>query len=441
MLATTPLRGILLGAAVLVTACKFPPPADVPDDDAMLDAATCIPSTVTCADGALTVCDDEGVATQRVCTFGCAPDGDRCGDLAPSNGLAAYLDQARAAPAIVWLGQAVIDTDAAQVLIDGRPVPTQTAIVASVPVEILVVVARSVEVDSVTAHGGRALAIVSDGDVLIHGTLSVSASHQLPGAGASRANDPACTARSGTASVGGTGGAGGGGFGTPGGAGGLGHLSPGGAGGGTLGNQKLVPLRGGCPGAFKVGAPSSNVAYEQPGAAGGALQISARGAVRLDPAAAITASGGGAKGDSQEPFSPICVEPTGTATSCNVGSGGGAGGAVLVESGDLVVPPTAVVVANGGAGSCGFVGFSPDGSLSEQPAQAPTCSSVSGAGAAGVGAAGDIAGGHGGDGDSAGGGGGGGVGRIRINLPAGVVFDPGPPIVSPSPTFGVALAR
>jgi hypothetical protein len=291
--------------------------------------------------------------TERPCTFGCAPNGDRCGDLAPSNGLGPYLDQARTAAPVAWLGHAIIDTDAAQVLIDGRPVETRTAIAAGIPVEFLVVIAGTFEADDVTARGRRALAIVSDGDVVLHGTLSVAAEHHLPGAGASMANDPACTARAGVAAVRGTGGAGGGGFGRAGGSGGIGAVSPGGNGGAGVGNPSLVPLRGGCPGAYKVGTPTSNDAHEQPGAAGGAVQITTRGVVRLDSAAIINASGGGAKGDTQEPFSPICGETAGTAPRCNVGSGGGAGGAILIEARDLVVPPSAGLVANGGAEAAG----------------------------------------------------------------------------------------
>lgn len=420
------------------TGCKFPYPADVVGED----AGACVASTTTCADATLTVCDAEGQPTATACAFGCAPAGEaRCADLAPSNGLAMYLDQARTAAPVVLTGAAVIDTDTGQVRVGGNLVGVQTAVVASAPVDILVIIARTFEAGDVTAHGRRALAIVADGDVVLRGTLSVSAVREVPGAGAGAANDPACTARNGTAQPSGTGGAGGGGYGTPGGRGGNGGPSAGGAPGAPAGNEMIVPLRGGCPGASKFGAPSPRATDEQPGAAGGAVQVATRGALRLDASGQIVAAGGGAKGNTDEPIPPFCADTNGQAPGCDVGSGGGSGGAVLIEAGAVHLATSSVLAANGGAGHCGFVGSAEDGTRAESPAPGRSCATIPGAGDAGAGGAGTVGGFNGGNGGKTGGGGGGGAGRIRINLPRGTSLDPGPPVVSPAPSFGVAATR
>lgn len=429
---------LLVVAAAMLAGCKFPYPADVPDDDAEVDAGACTPSTTTCVDATLIVCDADGVPTETACTFGCAPGGDRCGDLAPSNGLAPYLDQARNAAPVVLAGTALIDTDTGRVTVDGNIVAVQTAVASSAPVEILVIIAKTFEADDVTARGRRALAIVSDGDVVLHGTLSVSASHEVPGAGAGSAGDPTCDATRGTSGSAGTGGAGGGGFGTTGGRGGTGGPNAGGNAGSVVGTAALAPLRGGCPGAFKNVIPNADPEAEQAGAGGGAIQISARGALRLDATAFIAASGGGAKGITGD-F--MCFELAGDPPRCRAGSGGGAGGGILLEATTVQVPPSAGIVANGGAGHCSAYGLASDGVLSESSAPGTDCSSVAEAGSGGAGGAGSLGGFNGTAGQATGGGGGGGAGRIRINLPPLVVFDPGPPIVSPAPSLGAVATR
>ena len=61
MRARRPLMSITAGLLVLA-ACKFPPPEDVPDDGAVDASDVCTPSTTTCSDDVLTVCDAEGHA-------------------------------------------------------------------------------------------------------------------------------------------------------------------------------------------------------------------------------------------------------------------------------------------------------------------------------------------------------------------------------------------
>lgn len=421
------------------TGCKFPYPADVVGED----AGACVASTTTCADATLTVCDAEGQPTATACAFGCAPgDEARCADLAPSNGLAMYLDQARTAAPVVLTGAAVIDTDTGQVRVGGNLVGVQTAVVASAPVDILVIIARMFEAGDVTAHGRRALAIVADGDVVLRGTLSVSAIDGVPGAGASVANDPACTARPSTLGTTGTGGAGGGGHGTSGGRGGNGGDSIGGVAGSINGNAEQVPLRGGCPGGYAYGVASGDPSGGHAGPGGGALQISTRGSIALSSGGGIAAAGGGARGPTVcAPICPVCMTPAGSAPACDPGSGGGAGGGVLLEASALVVPVGAALTANGGAGHCSSLGASADGTTSESSAMGSVCSPANGIGSGGDGAAGTVGGFEGSAAVPYGGGGGGGAGRIRINLPTNVSFDPGPPIVSPPPSLGVAARR
>ena len=428
----------LTAALLVLGACKFPPPEDVPDDGAVDASDACTPSTTTCNEDVLTVCDAEGHATNTACTFGCAPSGDRCGDLAPSNGLAMYLDRARTAAPVVLAGEATVDTDTGRVTVGGNPFAVQGAIASSAPVEIFVIIAKSFEANNVTVRGRRALAIVSDGDVVLHGTLSVSASHEVPGAGAGVANDPAYTAHTGSAGQAGVGGAGGGGFGTAGGRGGNGGPNAGGEPGAIAGNASLTPLRGGCPGASRNAIVNPEPLAEQPGAGGGAIQISTRSTVHIGTAAFITASGGGAKGITGD-FS--CFELIGDPPYCGAGSGGGAGGAILIEAARLTIENGGGVTANGGGGHCGAYGVAPDGRVARSTAAGTDCSAMSGAGSGGAGAAGETAAFSGGDGQTTGGGGGGGAGRIRINLPTGVPFDPSSAIVSPQPSLGTLLAR
>ena len=105
------------------------------------------------------------------------------------------------------------------------------------------------------------------------------------------------------------------------------------------------------------------------------------------------------------------------------------------------LPVTAALVANGGGGNCGYMTGGSDGQWSEAAAPGQDCTGMAETGSGGSGAAGAHTAVDGGNGTVTGGGGGGGAGRIRINLPAGVTFDPGPPIVSPPPSLGRAPTR
>src|SRR4051812_3162686 len=128
--------GMTLALALCtLAACKYPYPGDVEDSDA---TAACTPSTTECTDDTLVVCGADGhVASQTACPFGCFASGDRCADLAPSNGLAPYLDQARTAQTIVLTEPARLDTDRAQMMTTAN-IPITTAVVPGQPVDTLV---------------------------------------------------------------------------------------------------------------------------------------------------------------------------------------------------------------------------------------------------------------------------------------------------------------
>jgi len=181
-------------------------------------------------------------------------------------------------------------------------------------------------------RGDKPIIFLVAGDVTIDsgGTIDASAVGATPGPGGSiGAECPTGTGAS--ASSSGWGG-GGGGFGTPGGQGCYNIVN----GGMVDGSDALAPLRGGCSG-------GTNSAGGQGGAGGGAIEISASGAIAIGATATavVVASGGG-----------------GPASSSG-GVGGGSGGAILLVASAM---PTfgsgGAARVNGGAGSSGCSGCS-----------------------------------------------------------------------------------
>jgi hypothetical protein len=258
------------------------------------------------------------------------------------------------------------------------------------------------------AEGARPLIIAVRGSATVAGTINVDGeAGSTAAAGAGRR----CGTGVGGAGTTGTysGGGGGGAFGanaSNGGPGGDGTAA--GAGGAASGNVTLTPLRGGCPGGTGGGAPVTPA-----GRGGGAVQISAVGAVTVS--GAISAGGGGGGG----------APPT-----TRGGGGGGSGGGILLEGANITV--SGVLAANAGGGGEGSAGGLDPGtgqagtlglrSIMRAPGGngGNSCGGNGGWGAAQAGAS--TAGGappgglcfrYGG-----GGGGGGSVGRIRLNASA-----------------------
>jgi hypothetical protein len=421
-----------VGLAALLAGCQFPAP---PNKDLPPDATrVCEPASHVCTDGVATLCSDDGTSsTTETCTFGCAVSGDRCADLDPSNGLAAQLDLAGNREALVLRNGAVINTETGMITDgDGTVLVLATTMIDADPVDVMALPVRSLTVGDVTVRGTRALAILVDEDVAIAGVFSVSADRGEQGPG-SLSDRPGC--------VGGAyrecpdfasfSGAGGGGFGSDGGAGGPCDGASFAPMGRAEGNPQLVPLRGGCRG----GGGGQNSAA---GAGGGALQISARGAIRLGPGAFIAANGGGGWGP---PTNPTCSPfLTLGGLPCENGSGGGAGGGILLEAATVELDTGAGLTANGGSGHYGVLATAASpGLLSTEPSPAfvPGCA---GCPSGGRGAARGVDATHGASGYN-GSGGGGGVGRIRINLAAGSVPALGSAVLSPAPSIGPVTTR
>jgi hypothetical protein len=214
LLGTFALVSVTLGAlAVIAVAggCKFPALPDITDaanetdgdvaTDASIDVPTsCTPNTTTCTGQLLTVCNAEGSPTNTVCNFGCASSNDRCLDLAPSNGLATYLDQSAAAQPLTLTGNASINTSTGVVMNgDGSTVTVTSTMLSTTPVGTMVISARALDVGNVTVRGSRALAIVVDGDAMFRGTFSGSATKFTPGPGSSLL--PECNAGNGAANT------------------------------------------------------------------------------------------------------------------------------------------------------------------------------------------------------------------------------------------------
>jgi hypothetical protein len=341
----------------------IPSPFDAPPPvDAAPDAPyACTPNTQVCASGAFVACDGTGhiINTLACGPLGCSASGDACLDIDPTNALAAQLDLAPSGPAVALTGMASIDTDKATVTDgSGATVSVPTAEItqgANLPA-IRVFRVKSLTVESLRAVGTDALAIVADGDVIISGTIDVSARLAPPlytpasGPGGVPSTN-SCTGQYGT----GGGGGGGGGRWFIGGVGGKGGGAGAGGSGSTLTTPHGAPLLGGC---FGGGGASPNPSMG--GGGGGAIQITSRTRILLQASARANAGGGGAQ----------------NLASMGVGGGGGgSGGLILLEAPAVDVSSSTVVLAargGGGASSSGQTTANPAGAGSDGDANPST---------------------------------------------------------------------
>jgi Lectin C-type domain len=310
------------------------------------------------------------------CKDGCPRDGSTtgaCFPFTPANFDPNALDFAAATNSRLDCGMTTIDTSASPARFTNwcGTVPKPIVRKLNNGPEVVVIALRGLNVvsnNTLRLVGSRPVVFAIRGDATIAGVIDASATGATPGAG----GNWSCGSSQGGAGQGRSGaeggGGGGGGFGTSGGRGGddTGDASPG-AGGAARGNANLVPLIGGCSGG--VGGGCSNA----PGAGGGAVQISASGALRVSGAIRANGADGGDN----------CGNDTG-------GIGGGSGGAILLESAATMRPGT--LAANGGRGGAGDHGDPGHGS------SAPDASGRDGSEGNG----------------SGGGGGGGGYGRIVV---------------------------
>jgi len=385
-----------------------------------MSGQVCAPSKALRCDGNnLVGCNGDGTGeVSETCALGCHGTEARCNDVAPSNGLAPYLDMTSGEADFALGTTATINTDDGRVQVDGNPVDVRSTLISQTSGPgIRIFIVHGLTAADVTISGSNALAIVSDGDLKISGTFAASANGIVaPGAGGF--NDSTCRGQEGNIVASGAfAGSGGGGFGSSGGTGGsainIDGTAAGGAGGLPTGNPELVPLRGGCDAGLYTGSARLF------GFGGGAVQLVSRTQIAVTGVLAANGSSG---------------------------SGGGSGGGILLEAPIVEVPGN--VVANGGAGASG--GLPPmlgqDGRPNATPAIGGLpCATTCGSGGNGAARNTGAAGGASVDGVSVGtsvvfaGNGGGGVGRIRVNSIAGGLTATG--IFSPNPSTGTIATR
>lgn len=419
----------LVGCLLLV-ACKFPFPADVPDDDASasdgsVDAPACTPRSAVCANGALTVCDANGNAVsyqvpnggsdgtpvevtlhEYPCPLGCAQDGQRCADVAPSNGLAGALDSATLEGPDVVIDDpdsAVLSTTSElqngyAFVFEGLdpivelPIPAVIVPQTNAP-DILVLVVRSFTVKpgvKLRVAGTRAFAIVSHLDIYIGGTLDASGA--VIGAGTS--TDPACNVVAQAGILGGGGNRDAGGASSTGGAGGQPRAQS---------NATLMPLEGGC-GSERVAGLGG----------GGGVQLVSRTKLVLGPAGVISVAGN--KGTGRLNGGQLLL------------TGGGSGGNLRIEAPTIAIHPGSRIVGRGGSGAAANTvnnsfqnGVAGDADLSATSVPGPTCAGCGVGGNGGTTLSAPAAGQGGGTMVASGGGS---VGRCVLATRSGVVAPP-----------------
>ncbi len=259
--------------------------------------------------------------------------------------------------------------------------------------------------------GGKPLLVVSDGDVVIDGTISVLPSGFGTGMTCGLVDG-------GTSAFSGAGGAGGG-FGDRGGDGGTNGDAdtPGPPGGAMQGTPTLDPLGLGCPGG-RGGEGGDPPHAGTGGLGGGAVEIASATKIMISGGIVAGGAGGGAGGASIAGANGC----TGTVACAGGGGGGGAGGAILVEAPTIDEVATGKLCAAGGGGGEGG-----DSSMAVNAAAGSPGGCTAGAAGTGPGMGGDggngsiaVAAAAGSQGlevgsPSGGGGGGGGPGRIRVH--------------------------
>lgn len=358
------------------------------------DRIYCSETENTCVDGTFSQCVDGEFPVESSCLHGCTEAGTRCRNVIPSNNLQAYMDMAFLGPDVDVSGDLIIDTDADQITESG-------VVISDIPtflvppqnnggVAIMVLVVKSWSSGDVELRGEAAVAIISYGDVTFRESIEVGRAGNWDDASCAPVWAPDDCTHNGQ-SAGGQGNRGEGGEGSAGNSG-----SP------VHGTNSLEPLRGGC------GSSS-----------GGALQVTSNTSVEV--IGQIRAMGFGGQ----------------SSDGCGGGyighaSGGGAGGAVLLEAPSITLFNG--ISANGGSGAC-FGSDGQRGYFEVTSVTGPNCG-VDG-GRAGEGGAVSTDGGNGQtSGGSAVGSGGGAAGRIRINVLNGDFSTLPSTILSPAQVIG-----
>jgi len=376
----------------------------------------CQGGEVRCLAGQLWDCVAGAWAPGPPCSMDCAPNGERCLQVDPSNVSTSLMGAGDAVVQVV--GQWTFNTDTGRISDAGsvETRPAGTGLAAGIRFErddascrgLGIFALGSLNVTSggsLVGVGTRALVLLVQGTVQLRGGVSVSANGLVaaaggyPGGGRGDPGEGPCGGQPGIYYLDvSDSGAGGGGHVEAGGPGGTAGQAVAGVGGAAgCGFAELVPLCGGSGGGGQWGPNYANRGSEG-GAGGGAVQITAGTGIWIQLGGEVSAGGGGGSGG----------HPGG-------GGGGGAGGAVLLEAPEVTLAVGGTLITTGGGGGSG--GYVPDGvpgsdgDAGGAGGPATTNGTPGGAGGGGSVPAGSAGTPH----TNNAGGGGGAAGRIRIN--------------------------
>lgn len=383
-------------------------PADAGSSDAGSSDAgpqdagpSCTSAEDACSGDVATVCDEaSGVTSTVPCALGCNAAGTTCARLLPSNVDPALFEGAASAWAVA--SSTTYDTSTCA----GGSVEEQLADASKACVRRVssMTVAASA---TLRVTGANPLIVLSQGAVVVDGTIDVSAAGATPGPGGGSGGVRAAPdgtgalpgARGGTEGTYNDGGGGGGGFCGAGGNGGDGDGSASGGSGGERvdGMYVLSPLQGGSGGGWARGHLATGVdSSAAGGAGGGAIQITSRVSITVN-GAILAGGGGGAGGGATTTFTE----------NFGAGGGGGSGGGILLEAPSLSFGASAAIWTTGGGGGGSADGENvmggPDIARPGGPGQDGRETGERSAGGAGGGLAFGAAGGRGGGGTTDGG--------------------------------------
>jgi hypothetical protein len=360
-------------------------PADCP-----VDVCGCQPGATACGSDQVVTCNADGMSeTTTACELGCGSNGLTCASFTPSNGLGPILTQAGSAADFVVPTGATIDTTACVITMSGSTI-LSGSLVAQSSGKICAFAAHDFTIGDISASGTYPLAFVAANDLTVSGVLDAGAKSSTPGPGAQPIGSP-CDGGDVTATKCSDGtppqpsacseGAGGGGGVTAGGSGGTdtyistGTAAPGSGYGGSMLASQFSPLMGGCGGGSGSDTITNNTGStvlafvsERSGAGGGAIQLVAGASIEL--VGIVNVGGGGGFGSG----SAIGSDGV-TVYYDHQGTGGGAGGTLVIETPVLTVGPGGGFAANGGGGGgCGVAGS--DGAPSATAAAGGTSGSA-----------------------------------------------------------------
>jgi len=368
----------------------------------------------------LATCDGTGAVVEKMsCPLGCFENEPRCRNVAPSNGLAQFLDAVPVAPDLDLTADGwTIDTSNGMITNAGneqRVVPSFSvaAPAGGAPIRVFVVNRAIVGNVRVPTSSKAALAIVAHEDIHVLGVITIEAGAGSFDVAGCNGGDGSAQLASGQCRMYGSGGGGHATAGARG--GGIDAFAAGGAPGGVSGTDTLVPLRGGCAGG---GMDVTNGPHEIGLSGGGAIQLTSNTTITVS--GTIDVTGGH--------FDPYPGGPTGCGEGTN---GGGGGGGILLEAPVIQLEASARLLARGGDGW---------GALPNQGDQYNAYGGV-GASLAGAATAGGDAHYSSAQTYLSGGGGGGGWGRIRINTADGIYAKASSAVEDAVLTTGVVSTR